>query len=191
MARSRALADLLFDDEAWAILYLAVEAARRSPAAAAAGASAGALAANRRRVLVGSAAVSDIDCGGQGVRLGLARREVAARSTAMTAAPRAARAIMPTRGSMRELLGYRIIGPDGELGRVADFLINASIWMFQYFVIAPPAGSAAPQTIISPGWVNSLAPCVRAVHVNVRRGQLAHDPAFDLAHWQSEDRARP
>jgi sporulation protein YlmC with PRC-barrel domain len=179
-----ALTDLLFDDEMWIIRYLALEAFEHQ-------------AFGERRVLVGPAAVTGVDCPGRGVRLRLTRQEVAARPGPGTGSPVSG----PQSGgetyarSMREMLGYRVIGSDGELlGRVADFLINASTWVFQSFVIAMhnPLTIGAPgerQAVITPGWINGVAPGDRAVHVEVDQDHLARDPAFDLALWQSQHRA--
>jgi hypothetical protein len=167
------LADLLFDDEMWIIRYLELDGIEG------------------RHVLVGPAAVAGVDCPGKNLRLGLTRQEVATRPGPGDGSPPSG----PQSGgealarSMREMLDYRVIGSDGELGHVADFVINADTWVFDGFVIALSHAGAAQQAVISPGWVNSVAPGEGAIHVDVNRAQIARDPAFDMATWQGQRRA--
>ncbi|HET8533403.1 MAG TPA: hypothetical protein VFO08_19775 [Methylomirabilota bacterium] len=49
----------------------------------------------------------------------------------------------PSLRSTRDVTGYYIAAPDGDIGHVADFLIDDRAWAIRYLVVDPVTGGPA------------------------------------------------
>jgi hypothetical protein len=82
---------------------------------------------------------------------------------------------------VREVTGYHISASDGEVGHLADFLAQTSIWAIRYLVVDLSRWLPNRKVLISPAWVTSIDWSDKRVHVDLStqqvRGSLPFDPA--------------
>lgn len=84
-------------------------------------------------------------------------------------------------GSMKDLLGYRVNGTDGEVGTVHDFFFDDSAWVLRYVVVDTGKWLPGPLRLLAPGAF--LKPDWRGEVISVRhtREQVESSPPVDVA----------
>ncbi len=96
----------------------------------------------------------------------------------------AAEAAQRTKGdphlrSTREVQGYHIQAPDGEIGHVEDFLIEDGAWAIRYLVVDTRNWLPGKRVLIAPQWVKEVNWAEMKVLVEVPRAAIRHSPAYD------------
>ncbi len=81
--------------------------------------------------------------------------------------------------SVREVKGYHIHARDGEIGHVADFLLEDGDWSIHYLVIDTQNWWPGKKVLISPRSIASTDWSTRAVSLNVDRQKVKDSPAYD------------
>jgi hypothetical protein len=81
--------------------------------------------------------------------------------------------------SVKAVTGYHIHASDGEIGHVADFLVEDGDWSIRYLVVDTNNWWPGKKALISPrstrdiDWSNSL------VNLNVTQKQVKDSPTYD------------
>ncbi len=85
----------------------------------------------------------------------------------------------PNLRSMREVTGYHIAASDGEVGHVADFLIDEEGWIVRYLEIDTRNWLPGKHVLVSPRWVGAIDWGGRRVAVALTRAQIQEAPQYD------------
>jgi hypothetical protein len=83
--------------------------------------------------------------------------------------------------SMREVSGYHIQAPDGEIGHVADFIIDDETWAIRYLVIETRNWLPGRRVILAPDWFDRVDWHARTVHTEHSRDAIKDAPAYNPA----------
>jgi hypothetical protein len=89
--------------------------------------------------------------------------------------------------SVHEVKGYHIHASDGEIGHVADFLLEDGDWSLHYLVIDTHNWWPGKKVLISPRSIKSADWSSRTVNLDVDRRKVKDSPAYDGS--QAVDRA--
>jgi hypothetical protein len=86
--------------------------------------------------------------------------------------------------SAREVTGYTIQARDGELGHVADFIVDDESWVLRYIVVDTRNWWPGKHVLVSPQWIASVHWSQSSVVVDLLRetikASLEYDPAMLL-----------
>ena len=93
----------------------------------------------------------------------------------------------PCLRSIREVTGYRLHASDGEIGHVADFLVEDADWSIHYLEADTRNWWPSKHVLISPRSIVSTDWSSRLVNLDISREQLKGSPAYDGS--QAVDRA--
>ncbi len=89
--------------------------------------------------------------------------------------------------STREVKGYRIHASDGEIGHVADFLMDDETWSIRYLVVDTGGWLPGKQVLIAPLWAREVSWDEQAVTVDLTRDQVKEAPEYDPQRLRRED----
>lgn len=89
--------------------------------------------------------------------------------------------------SVREITGYGLDATDGEIGHVADVLLEDADWSIHYLVAHTRNWWPGKQVLVSPRSIASIDWSPRLVHLEISREKLKGSPAYDGS--QAIDRA--
>jgi hypothetical protein len=81
--------------------------------------------------------------------------------------------------SIREVTGYHMHARDGEIGHVADFLLEDGDWSVHYLVVDTKNWWPAKKILISPRSIDRTDWSSRLVFLRVLRQQIKDSPAYD------------
>lgn len=89
--------------------------------------------------------------------------------------------------STREVDGYTIQARDGDLGHVADFLIDDESWALRYLVVDTRTWWPGKQVLITPRWISEVSWAEQRVRVDLPRAVIKRAPEYDPAVPLSRD----
>jgi hypothetical protein len=93
--------------------------------------------------------------------------------------------------SMAEVDGYEIAASDGEIGTVADFLINPLDWRVRYLVIDTGNWLPGKKVIVATGWISDVDWSNQRVSLEINRHKVETSPDMDtVPSLQRSDEAR-
>jgi uncharacterized protein YrrD len=81
--------------------------------------------------------------------------------------------------STREVTGYYIEGTDGEIGHVADFVVDDESWAIRYLVIDTRNWLPGKKVVVAPGWIHRISWRDSKVYVNLSREAIKQSPEYD------------
>ncbi len=82
--------------------------------------------------------------------------------------------------SAKEVTGYHIHGSEGDIGHVADFIVDDETWEVRYLAIDTSHWWAADKNVlIAPHWATSVDWSKREVHVDLGREAIKSSPPWD------------
>jgi hypothetical protein len=81
--------------------------------------------------------------------------------------------------SVREVTGYHIHARDGDIGHVADFLLEDGDWSIHYLVVETQDWWPGKKVLISPRSIDSTDWAMRTVNLDVDRQKVKDSPAYD------------
>ena len=81
--------------------------------------------------------------------------------------------------STHDVMGYKIMAVDGEIGRVHDFIIDDSDWRIRYMVVDTGEWLPHQNVLLSLDWIDSFAMKEKTVHIGLTREQIKHAKTFD------------
>lgn len=87
----------------------------------------------------------------------------------------------PHLDSVKEVTGYHLEADDGEIGHVADFLVDDQAWAIRYLVMDTRNWLPGKHALVVPSLVESVDWNERMVRVHVSRQKLREAPPFEVA----------
>jgi hypothetical protein len=85
----------------------------------------------------------------------------------------------PALRSIEEVTGYHVHASDGEIGHVADFLVEDGDWSVHYLVVDTRNWWPGKKVLISPLSVRMIEWADRLVNLGVDRQKVKDSPAYD------------
>jgi uncharacterized protein YrrD len=80
--------------------------------------------------------------------------------------------------STREVSGYHIQATDGEIGHVADFIIDDETWVIHYLIIDTHNWLPGKKVLISPKWINRFSWEESKAFINLPRETIKKAPEY-------------
>jgi hypothetical protein len=74
--------------------------------------------------------------------------------------------------------GHHIQAADGEIGHVADFIIDDATWVIRYLIVDTHNWWPGKKVLVSPEWIDRVSWDERKVFVNLTREAIKHSPEF-------------
>ena len=81
--------------------------------------------------------------------------------------------------SVREVSGYHIVGVDGELGHVADFIVEDETWAIRYLVVDTSNWWMGKKVLVAPLWATAVDWSRREVHLALTRESIKACPDWN------------
>ncbi len=89
--------------------------------------------------------------------------------------------------STREVASYHIAATDGEIGHVADFIVEDDSWTIRYLAIDTRNWLPGRKVIVSPQWIAAIDWAQARVHVNLSRDGVKRSPEYDSSRLISRE----
>jgi hypothetical protein len=80
--------------------------------------------------------------------------------------------------STQDVHGYNIQAEDGEIGHIADFLIDSDTWAIRYLVVATHNWWPGKKILIAPQWIERISWAESKVFVNLLRETIQQAPEY-------------
>jgi sporulation protein YlmC with PRC-barrel domain len=81
--------------------------------------------------------------------------------------------------STRHVTGYHIHATDGEIGHVADFVVDDEKWHLHYLVVDIGKWLPGRKVLISPTWIKEVNWADTSVYLDRSREEVKNCPEFD------------
>lgn len=81
--------------------------------------------------------------------------------------------------SCNDVTGYHIDAIDGEIGHIADFLVEDESWAIRYLVIDTSNWWFGNKVLVSPLWVDAVSWADSKAAVNLTRDAIRNAPPYD------------
>lgn len=81
---------------------------------------------------------------------------------------------------MSYVRGFHLIGTDGQIGHIDDFLFDAE-WTVRYLVVDTSNWIGGRSVLVSPSVVTTVDSPAKKVHVRVSRDEIAHAAPLENA----------
>jgi uncharacterized protein YrrD len=80
---------------------------------------------------------------------------------------------------IKEVHGYHLHAPDGEIGHVEDMIAELDAWMIRYLIVDTKNWLRGRRVLISPDWIEHIGWAAREVKVSMPRAAIENSPEFD------------
>ena len=80
--------------------------------------------------------------------------------------------------STHDVTGHHIQAPDGEIGHVADFIIDDETWAIRYLIVDTRNWWPGKQVLVSPQWIKRVSWKESKVFVNLLRETIKKSPEY-------------
>jgi len=80
--------------------------------------------------------------------------------------------------SIREMKGYKVVGGDGPVGLIDDFIAGDDDWKIHFVVVTADAAGHR-KVLIGPGLINQVDFDAKTVHLELDRDHFAKSPEYD------------
>ncbi len=80
--------------------------------------------------------------------------------------------------STHDVSGHHIQATDGEIGHVADFLIDDGTWAIRYLIIDTQNWWPGKKVLVSPQWIERISWSESKVFVNLSREAIKQSPEY-------------
>jgi uncharacterized protein YrrD len=81
--------------------------------------------------------------------------------------------------SVKDVTGYHIHAADGQVGHVADFVVDDESWAIRYIVVDTRNWLPGKKVLVSPHWIESVNWSDSEVFVELSREVIKSSPEFD------------
>jgi uncharacterized protein YrrD len=81
--------------------------------------------------------------------------------------------------STNEVNGYQIQASDGEIGHVADFLIDDKAWFIRHLVVNTGNWLSGRQVLVAPPWIKKIRWAEKSVYFSLTQDSVRNSPPFD------------
>ncbi len=88
------------------------------------------------------------------------------------------RAWDPNLRSTRDVSGHHVQALDGEIGHIADFVIDDGVWAIRYLIIDTKNWGAGKKVLISPQWIERISWDEEKVFVNLSSEVIKQSPEY-------------
>ena len=89
--------------------------------------------------------------------------------------------------SSQEVSGYRIHAQDGEIGKIADFLLDDKDWSIRYLVINTGKWLPGKKVLMSPAWILQIDWTTETILVTLSSERIQSAPEYDPSKIISPD----
>jgi hypothetical protein len=96
----------------------------------------------------------------------------------------------PSLRSTSDVMGYYVHARDGDIGHIADFLIDNDNWAIRYLVIDTRNWWPGKKVLVAPHWVSSISWPARTVRFDATRQRIKSSPDYDPAAFDRGYEAR-
>ena len=83
--------------------------------------------------------------------------------------------------SCRAVTGYHIHAKDGDIGHVADFLVDDHTWAIRYLIADTGNWWSGHKVLVAPKWIEAVSWSEARVSVGLSRHAVRKAPAYDAA----------
>ena len=80
--------------------------------------------------------------------------------------------------SMKELLGYHIQAPDGEIGHVSDFLLEDGAWRIRYLIVNTGNWLSGKKILLAAAWAQKILWDVSKIIVDISKEKIRSAPDY-------------
>ena len=92
--------------------------------------------------------------------------------------------------SVSEVRGYHVHAKDGDLGHVADFLIDDGIWEIRYLVVDTGKWLPGKKVLLDPRAAEAVDWAKSAVRLRLTQAEITNSPQYDpTGGREAEDKA--
>lgn len=81
--------------------------------------------------------------------------------------------------SCKAVLNYHIMATDGDIGHVADMLVDEETWAIRYLVVNTSNWWLGHQVLIAPQWIKDISWTDATVSVDLTRLAIKDAPPYD------------
>jgi PRC-barrel domain protein len=81
--------------------------------------------------------------------------------------------------SLGDLKGYAVTATDGDVGGVANFLLDDEHWVIRYLVVEPKGPSGPPRLLISPIFFRQVDWLTQTFHLALTKDKVNNSPNID------------
>ena len=81
--------------------------------------------------------------------------------------------------TLENMIGYRLVAKDGEIGKVYDFFVDDTVWRLRYLVVETGNWLNRRRILIAPAALGSIDGARREFMVNLTRSQVESGPGID------------
>jgi len=79
----------------------------------------------------------------------------------------------------RELRGYHVVGTDGEIGHIEDFILQDETWQIRYLVVDTSNWWFGEKVLLSPKWTTKISWEDKLVYVDMSRHAVQKSPKWE------------
>jgi len=82
--------------------------------------------------------------------------------------------------SAKELFGYKLKATDGDIGKLADFIVEDENWQFRYIVVnTSNMSDDDKQVLVSLEWINNIDVALKEISIDLMQQAIALSPEFN------------
>jgi uncharacterized protein YrrD len=81
--------------------------------------------------------------------------------------------------SARAVTGYHLHATDGDIGHVADFLVDDQSWAIRYMIVDTTNWWPGKKVLVAPAWIKRVDWAQSKVHVTLTRAKIQTSPEYD------------
>jgi hypothetical protein len=89
--------------------------------------------------------------------------------------------------SCQEVRGYHVQAPDGEIGHIADLIVDDANWSIQYLVVDTSNWWVGRKVLVAPRWASSISWDQEKVFVGLSRDAIQQSPEWDAQEAMQRD----
>jgi sporulation protein YlmC with PRC-barrel domain len=80
--------------------------------------------------------------------------------------------------SLHEVVGYHLMGSDGEIGHIKDFIVDDETWAVRYLVVDTSNWWSGKDVLVPPHWVERISWAENQVYVSLPREAIKNAPEW-------------
>lgn len=80
--------------------------------------------------------------------------------------------------SAKQVTGYHVHASDGELGHIADFIMDDESWTIRYLVIDTSNWWIGKKVLVAPQWVNRVSWFENKVYLDITKESIKNSPEW-------------
>lgn len=81
--------------------------------------------------------------------------------------------------SAKEVAGYHVGSSDGEIGHIADFIVDDETWTIRYLVVDTSNWWFGKKVLVAPQWAQSISWAKSMVYMNLTKDAIRNSPEWN------------